>query len=148
AGRLRVEGIGRGEEEQGVRAEEQRVREDRLAVAPEAVEDGERATPADLLPGLHRDAEDPARALADGRAQLAREVLARRDELLAGVLALAAHHRPAGEVAPPVREAELDADLVVFDEAVDIEGLLAALGRQLLERVAGEGASDPCGRDE
>src|SRR5690606_8718139 len=113
--------------------------------------------PADLLPGLEADPEDPARALSNRRAQAGGEELAGGDELLH---ALAPHdavpatdlalvlHRVGGEERALSCEAELEPDLVVFGEALDVERELAVRERDLLERVARECAAHAGRRHE
>jgi hypothetical protein len=136
---------------QHVGPQQQGVDQQGLAIPVQVVEHRQRALPADLLPGLHGDAQHPARALAHRRRPAIGEVLPGGDVLLFPLLARAAEHargavhrpfhRAQGEVHLLARQAELEPDLVVLGEAVGVERLLAVLGGDLLEGVAGKRAA-------
>src|SRR5690606_40415378 len=123
-----------------VATERDEVRDEGAAIPIERVEDRQGPLPADLLPGLEADPEDPARALSNRRAQAGGEELEGGDELLH---ALAPHdavpatdlalvlHRVGGEERALSCEAELEPDLVVFGEALDVERELAVRERDL-----------------
>ena len=112
-----------------------------LTIAPEPVELPERVAPAVQLPGLQRDARDPAGPLFHRRPEIARKVAARGDER-------AVVFRNGNEDLRAPQPMQPKAVLVVFGETFRLEDAIGMGGGQPVERAAREARAHSAGRQK
>ncbi|MNF85158.1 hypothetical protein D3C84_675450 [compost metagenome] len=131
----------------------QQVGDQSATITPQEIIEQARGAPAEVFGALEHDADDPARFLPDRVLQIPREMFAHADHL--GKRAVHAKHPRllerqlrvahgiASEDALHAFVFEAKTDVVVFGEALDIEGNAVAIFQQSADRLAAEAGADP-----